>query len=53
MRKITTVLIFFVVGLSLAFGQTTSDSISIKKVFGGYELYQDGEHESAAQCREV
>lgn len=39
MRKITTILILFVVSLSFTFGQTSLDTISMKKVFGGYQFY--------------
>jgi len=40
MRKIAIVLILLAVSMSFTFGQTASDSISIKKVFGGYQFYQ-------------
>jgi hypothetical protein len=32
--------VLFAICLNYSFGQTTSDSISIKKVFGGYKFYQ-------------
>lgn len=40
MRKIAIVLTLLAVSMSFTFGQTASDSISIKKVFGGYQFYQ-------------
>ena len=40
MRKIAIFLTLLVVSMSFAFGQTTTDSISMKKVFGGYQFYQ-------------
>jgi hypothetical protein len=40
MRKIAIILTLLVVSVSFTFGQTSSDSISMKKVFGGYQFYQ-------------
>ena len=40
MRRIAILLTLLVVSMSFAFGQTASDSISMKKVFGGYQFYQ-------------
>lgn len=40
MRKIAIILTLLVVSKSFTFGQTASDSISMKKVFGGYQFYQ-------------
>lgn len=40
MRKIAIFLTLLAVSMSFAFGQTASDSISMKKVFGGYQFYQ-------------
>ena len=40
MRKIAIILTLLVVSMSFTFGQTASDSISMKKVFGGYQFYQ-------------
>jgi len=40
MRKIAIFLTLLVVSMSFAFGQTATDSISMKKVFGGYRFYQ-------------
>ena len=40
MRILAIVLILLTVSVSFTFGQTTSDSISMKKVFGAYQFYQ-------------
>jgi len=40
MRKTTIILTVLVVSMSFAVGQTASDSITMKKVFGGYHFYQ-------------
>ena len=40
MKKIAIILTLLTVCLTFTFGQTVSDSISIKKVFGGYQFYQ-------------
>ena len=40
MKKIAIILILLTVSMSFTFGQTVSDSISMKKVFGGYQFYQ-------------
>lgn len=40
MRKIAIVITLLAVSMSFTFGQTTSDSVSMKKVFGGYQFYQ-------------
>ncbi len=40
MRKIAIILTLLAVSMSFTFGQTASDSISMKKVFGGYQFYQ-------------
>jgi hypothetical protein len=40
MRKIAIILTLLAVNMSFTFGQTASDSISMKKVFGGYQFYQ-------------
>jgi hypothetical protein len=40
MRKIAIILTLFASSISFTFGQTASDSISMKKVFGGYQFYQ-------------
>lgn len=40
MKKIAIILTLLVVCMSFTFGQTTSDSISMKKVFGGYQFYK-------------
>jgi hypothetical protein len=40
MKKNLLIGILLMVGLSFTFGQTSSDSITMKKVFGGYQFYQ-------------
>jgi hypothetical protein len=40
MRKIAIILTLLAVSMSFTFGQTVSDSVSMKKVFGGYQFYQ-------------
>jgi len=40
MRKIAIILSLIAVNMTSTFGQTTSDSIIMKKVFGGYQFYQ-------------
>lgn len=40
MRKTAIILTLLAVSMSFTFGQTASDSISMKKVFGGYQFYQ-------------
>jgi hypothetical protein len=40
MKKITLLMALLIVSLSLTFGQTVTDSISMKKVFGGYQFYK-------------
>jgi len=40
MRKIAIILTLFVSSISCTFGQTATDLISMKKVFGGYQFYQ-------------
>lgn len=40
MRKIAIILVLLTAKMSIAYGQTASDSISMKKVFGGYQFYQ-------------
>lgn len=40
MRKIAIILTLLAVSASFTFGQTAPDSISMKKVFGGYQFYQ-------------
>lgn len=42
MKKKLLLLALFVMGLSCAFGQTEADSISIKKVFGGFQYFKQG-----------
>ncbi len=40
MKKIALILALLAVSMSFIFGQTASDSITMKKVFGGYQFYQ-------------
>lgn len=40
MKKITAILTLLTISFSVAFGQTSSDSIVMQKVFGGYQFYQ-------------
>lgn len=40
MKKISLILILLTMCLSFTFGQTSLDSITMKKVFGGYTFYQ-------------
>lgn len=40
MKKIAITLALLAVNMSFMFGQKTSDSITMKKVFGGYQFYQ-------------
>jgi ribosomal protein L16/L10AE len=42
MRKSAIILTLLAVNMSLTFGQTNSNSISMEKVFGGYQFYQGG-----------
>ena len=40
MKKIAVVIILLSVACTFTFGQAATDSISMKKVFGGYQFYQ-------------
>ena len=40
MKRIVLIMTILLVSLTCAFGQTNTDSISMKKVFGGYQFYQ-------------
>lgn len=40
MKRIVIIMTLLTVSLTFAFGQTETDSISMKKVFGGYQFYQ-------------
>lgn len=40
MKKIAIISALLYLSMSFTFGQTVSDSISMKKVFGGYQFYQ-------------
>jgi hypothetical protein len=42
MKRIVIIMALLIVSLTFTFGQTVSDSISMKKVFGGYQFYQGG-----------
>lgn len=43
MKKIAFILTLLAVNIAFTFAQNVSDSISIKKVFGGYQFYQGDE----------
>ena len=43
MKKITFIISLLTVTSTFTFGQTSTDSISMKKVFGGYQFYQGAE----------
>ena len=40
MKRISLIITLLTLGLSFTFGQSPADSISMKKVFGGYHFYQ-------------
>ncbi|MFV0390520.1 MAG: hypothetical protein ACK5KP_01325 [Paludibacteraceae bacterium] len=40
MKRITILFTLLIIGLTISYGQNPSDSISTKKVFGGYQFYQ-------------
>ena len=40
MRKFTTIMALLTVSFNLSFGQSSADSISMHKAFGGYQFYQ-------------
>lgn len=40
MKRVTIIITLLTVVCSLTYGQSVSDSISVKKVFGGYQFYQ-------------
>ena len=40
MKKIAIILTLLTVSMTFTFGQTVTDSISMKKVFSGYHFYQ-------------
>ena len=40
MKRIAIIISLLVVTFSFTFGQTSTDSIAMKKVFGGYQFYQ-------------
>ena len=43
MRKIAITMALVIAGMTFTFAQVDSDSISMKKVFGGYQFYQGGQ----------
>lgn len=43
MKRITVILTFLMMIFSATYGQAPNDSIQMKKVFGGYQFYQDGQ----------
>ena len=40
MRKLAFIITILTLGLSNVFAQSENDSITMKKVFGGYQFYQ-------------
>ena len=42
MKKYALIITLLIVSLISALGQTSNDSIVVKKVFGGYQYYQGG-----------
>lgn len=42
MKQISIIIAMLVVGLSSAYAQTPNDSITMKKVFGGYQFFKAG-----------
>ncbi len=49
MKKIGILISLLIMSLSFTFGQTTNDSITMKKIFGGYQFYQGGERLNMSQ----
>ena len=49
MKQFSLILILLTVCLSFTFGQTLSDSITIKKAFGGYHFYHGGKRLNMSQ----
>ncbi|MGV8827428.1 MAG: hypothetical protein ACWA6U_03830 [Breznakibacter sp.] len=49
MKRIAFVICLLVIASAYSFGQTSSDSIVIEKVFGGYKFYQGGKSLSMNQ----
>ena len=43
MKRITVFITLLTIGLTFTFGQTPADTVSMKKVFGGYQFYQGGQ----------
>jgi len=42
MKKFTVIIAFLAISIASAFGQSTADSITMKKEFGGQQFYQHG-----------
>lgn len=40
MRRLTIVLTLFAISITSTYGQTATDSISMKKIFGGYQFFK-------------
>lgn len=51
MRRISLIGMFLIFCLSLTFGQTATDSISMEKGFWGYEFHQNGEKLTNSQLK--
>lgn len=49
MKKITTTFCLLTMTFAFTFGQTSPDSIAMKKVFGGYQFYQGAQRLSMNQ----
>ncbi len=53
MKRIAILLTLLTVLVNFSFGQTTSDSISMVKVFGGYKFYQGDQRLTQGQLNKV
>ncbi len=53
MKKIAITVLFLTVAYQFTYGQVSTDSISMKKVFGGYQFYQDDKRLSIGQLVEM
>lgn len=49
MKKITVILSLLMMIFAATYGQAPNDSIQMKKVFGGYQFYQDGQRLTVGQ----
>lgn len=53
MKKIGAILFFVLIGTATSFGQTDTDSIYLKKVFGAYQFYYHNQKLSLPQIKNV